>query len=49
VRIAYLGRMLKEHESLLGQGWQPGHVINALIASRGSILNGEVELSFASS
>lgn len=36
VRIAYLGRMLKEHESLLGQGWQQGHVINALIASRGS-------------
>lgn len=36
VRIAYLGRMLKEHESLLDQGWQHGHVVNALIASRGS-------------
>lgn len=34
VRIAYLGRMLKEHDSLLDQGWQHGHVINALIASR---------------
>ncbi|KAF3397926.1 hypothetical protein F1880_005893 [Penicillium rolfsii] len=37
VRIAYLGRMLKEHESLLNQGWQRGHVVNALIASRGSV------------
>lgn len=36
VRIVYLGRMLKEHESLLDQGWQHGHVVNALIASRGS-------------
>ncbi|KAJ5450077.1 uncharacterized protein N7458_006526 [Penicillium daleae] len=35
VRIVYLGRMLKEHESLLSQGWEHGHVINALIASRG--------------
>ncbi|KAJ5578067.1 uncharacterized protein N7459_007031 [Penicillium hispanicum] len=33
VRIAYLGHMLKEHESLLEQGWQTGHVVNALIAS----------------
>ncbi|KAJ5166848.1 uncharacterized protein N7482_005629 [Penicillium canariense] len=37
VRIAYLGRMLKEHDSLPEQGWQPGHVVNALIASRGSV------------
>lgn len=33
VRIAYLGRMLKEQESLPDQGWQSGHVINALIVS----------------
>ncbi|KAJ5358966.1 uncharacterized protein N7496_011379 [Penicillium cataractarum] len=37
VRIAYLGRMLQEHDSLLGQGWQSGHVVNALIASRGPL------------
>ncbi|KAJ5832686.1 hypothetical protein N7474_000997 [Penicillium riverlandense] len=34
VRIAYLGHVLKENESLPEQGWQSGHVINALIASR---------------
>ena len=33
VRIAYLGRMLREHESLLEQGWQTGHIINALVVS----------------
>lgn len=32
VRIAYLGRMLKENESLIDQGWQAGNVINALVA-----------------
>ncbi|KAJ5753170.1 hypothetical protein N7520_010087 [Penicillium odoratum] len=37
VRIAYLGRMLKEHESLVDQGWQNGHVINALVVSRPSL------------
>ncbi|KAJ5620038.1 hypothetical protein N7510_004022 [Penicillium lagena] len=34
VRIAYLGHVLKENESLPDQGWQSGHIINALIASR---------------
>ncbi|KAJ5180645.1 hypothetical protein N7492_003855 [Penicillium capsulatum] len=37
VRIAYLGHMLREHESLLDQGWQNGHVVNALIAGRPSM------------
>ncbi|KAJ5682244.1 hypothetical protein N7462_005409 [Penicillium macrosclerotiorum] len=36
VRIAYLGHILKEHESLPEQGWQRGHVINALITSGSS-------------
>lgn len=34
VRIAYLGRMLKEHASLIDQGWKPGNVVNALVATR---------------
>jgi hypothetical protein len=34
VRLVYLGRMLKEHESLLEQGWQNGHVINAMVVTR---------------
>lgn len=37
VRIAYLGRMLREQDSLLDQGWQSGHVVNAMIASRTSM------------
>ncbi|KAJ5097419.1 hypothetical protein N7456_008140 [Penicillium angulare] len=36
VRIAYLGHMLKENESLVDQGWQAGHVINALVAFQSS-------------
>lgn len=31
IRIAYMGRMLKENEPLLGQGWSEGHVVNALV------------------
>ncbi|KAJ5937787.1 hypothetical protein N7454_004129 [Penicillium verhagenii] len=37
VRIAYLGHMLKEHESLVNQGWKTGHVINALVVARPSV------------
>lgn len=37
VRIAYLGKILKEHDSLLGQGWKNGHVVNAMVVTRGSI------------
>ena len=33
VRIAYMGKMLKESESLHAQGWQEGHVVNALVFS----------------
>ncbi|EEH46780.2 uncharacterized protein PADG_02878 [Paracoccidioides brasiliensis Pb18] len=31
VRIAYLGKMLKEQENLLSQGWHEGNVLNALV------------------
>ncbi|KAK2774637.1 hypothetical protein FQN53_003528 [Emmonsiellopsis sp. PD_33] len=31
VRIAYLGKMLEEKQSLLAQGWKEGHVVNALV------------------
>ncbi|KAL2818974.1 hypothetical protein BDW59DRAFT_151706 [Aspergillus cavernicola] len=34
VRIAYLGKILKEHTPLVDQGWKPGHVVNALVVSR---------------
>ncbi|KAL2871993.1 uncharacterized protein BJX67DRAFT_95584 [Aspergillus lucknowensis] len=34
VRIAYLGKMLKENTPLTEQGWKPGHVINALVVVR---------------
>lgn len=37
VRIAYLGRMLREHEPLLEQGWKQGHVINALVVPQASL------------
>ncbi|KAJ5724589.1 hypothetical protein N7493_006317 [Penicillium malachiteum] len=37
VRIAYLGHILQEHESLLDQGWKTGHVINALVVSKKSV------------
>ncbi|KAL8289059.1 hypothetical protein RB597_000914 [Gaeumannomyces tritici] len=31
VRIAYLGRILRDHPSLVAQGWTEGHVLNALV------------------
>ncbi|KAL8790606.1 MAG: hypothetical protein Q9195_006286 [Heterodermia aff. obscurata] len=31
VKIAYLGRLFKEGETLLAQGWREGHVVNALV------------------
>ena len=31
IKIAYLGRILKEGDTLQSQGWRDGHVINALI------------------
>ncbi|KAI9373070.1 hypothetical protein BJX61DRAFT_504737 [Aspergillus egyptiacus] len=34
VRIAYLGKILKEHAPLVDQGWKPGHVVNALVVAR---------------
>ncbi|KAI9734897.1 MAG: hypothetical protein M1834_001977 [Cirrosporium novae-zelandiae] len=31
IRIAYLGKILKDHDSLPSQGWHSSHVINALV------------------
>lgn len=31
IRIAYMGKILKDSESLLAQGWREGHVVNALV------------------
>ncbi|KAI9758156.1 MAG: calcium channel protein [Chaenotheca gracillima] len=31
VKIAYMGKILKEGQTLPGQGWQKGHVVNALV------------------
>ena len=31
MRIAYMGRVLRENESLAAQGWKEGHVVNALV------------------
>jgi hypothetical protein len=31
VRIAYMGKILKENETLVAQGWKEGHVVNALV------------------
>lgn len=31
IRIAYLGRILKDSASLEAQGWKEGHVVNALV------------------
>ncbi|KAL2818269.1 hypothetical protein BJX63DRAFT_383840 [Aspergillus granulosus] len=34
IRIAYLGKMLKEHTPLIEQGYKPGNVLNALVVAR---------------
>ncbi|KAB5577695.1 hypothetical protein GE09DRAFT_1051864 [Coniochaeta sp. 2T2.1] len=34
IRLAYMGKILKESSSLLSQGWKQGHVVNALVFSR---------------
>ncbi|KAL4969199.1 ubiquitin domain-containing protein [Aspergillus stella-maris] len=34
IRIAYLGKILKEHTSLVEQGWKPGNIVNALVVAR---------------
>ncbi|OIW28810.1 hypothetical protein CONLIGDRAFT_392650 [Coniochaeta ligniaria NRRL 30616] len=34
IRLAYMGKILKEGSSLLSQGWKQGHVVNALVFSR---------------
>ncbi|KAI1102760.1 hypothetical protein F4804DRAFT_312194 [Jackrogersella minutella] len=34
VRVAYMGKILKENLSLEGQGWKKGHVVNALVFNR---------------
>lgn len=34
IRIAYMGKILKDNVSFVEQGWQPGHVVNALVFNR---------------
>ncbi|KAI1651636.1 uncharacterized protein F4817DRAFT_325077 [Daldinia loculata] len=34
VRVAYMGKILKENSSLQSQGWKKGHVVNALVFNR---------------
>jgi hypothetical protein len=34
IRIAYMGKMLKEGSSLESQGWKPDHIVNALVFNR---------------
>ncbi|KAL4950739.1 hypothetical protein BDW69DRAFT_51746 [Aspergillus filifer] len=34
IRIAYLGKILREHTSLVEQGWKPGNIVNALVVAR---------------
>ncbi|RYP45458.1 hypothetical protein DL769_011463 [Monosporascus sp. CRB-8-3] len=31
IRLAYIGKILKENSSLQAQGWQNGHIVNALV------------------
>lgn len=31
VKIAYMGKILKDGETLQSQGWREGHVVNALV------------------
>ncbi|KAJ2969689.1 hypothetical protein NUW58_g9923 [Xylaria curta] len=34
VRVAYMGKILKENLSLQSQGWQKDHIVNALVFNR---------------
>ena len=34
VRLMYLGKSLREDKTLLEQGWQRGHVLNAMVVER---------------
>ncbi|KAJ3495785.1 hypothetical protein NLG97_g3145 [Lecanicillium saksenae] len=34
IRLAYMGKMLKENATLESQGWQEGHIVNALVFNR---------------
>lgn len=31
IKIAYMGKILKDNKSLQAQGWREGHVVNALV------------------
>jgi hypothetical protein len=31
IRLAYLGKILNENDTLEAQGWKEGHVINAMV------------------
>ncbi|CAJ2512659.1 Uu.00g007780.m01.CDS01 [Anthostomella pinea] len=34
IRVAYMGKILKENTSLPSQGWSKGHIVNALVFNR---------------
>ncbi|KJZ73267.1 hypothetical protein HIM_07271 [Hirsutella minnesotensis 3608] len=34
IRLAYMGKMLRDNASLEAQGWQPGHILNAFVFQR---------------
>lgn len=34
IRIAYMGKLLKDKSTLDDQGWQTGHIVNALVFDR---------------
>lgn len=34
IRVAYMGKILKENLSLQSQGWKKGHIVNALVFDR---------------
>lgn len=31
VKIAYLGKILRENDTLIAQGWREGHMLNGLV------------------
>ncbi|KAL4925874.1 ubiquitin domain-containing protein [Aspergillus undulatus] len=45
VRIAYLGKILKEHTSLIDQGWKPGNILYATSSSQRKIGLCQIEIA----
>jgi hypothetical protein len=38
IRLAYLGKILSEKDTLEAQGWKEGHVINAMVVGAGHVV-----------